>query len=73
MSNTTEMPSDLAAILSDPGVVVRQDAGVFDLIARWVKAPTATASETPTVTYDARLLRELANRAQATRSMTGAS
>lgn len=73
MPNSAETPTDLAAILSDPGVVVAQDARVFELIARWAKAPTTTASETSTITYDTGLLEELAKRTQATRSATGAS
>lgn len=72
MSDSTAMPTDLEAILNDPGIVVRQDALVFDLIARWAKAPTPTASETPNVTYDSGLLEQLAKHTQAARATTGA-
>ena len=38
------IPEDLAKVLEDPGIVVPRDALVFDLIARWAKAPTPTLS-----------------------------
>ncbi len=72
MSEFSQVPADLAAALNDPGVVVRQDALVFELIAQWAKAPTPTVSATSTVTYDVGLLQHLAKQTQAARSTTGA-
>lgn len=39
------MPDDLRRVLSDPSIVIRQDGAVFDLIAKWMKAPTTTGPE----------------------------
>jgi hypothetical protein len=44
MSDADHMPDDLRSVLSDPGIVIRQDAAVFELIARWAHAPAATAT-----------------------------
>lgn len=44
VSALEEMPDDLVEILSDPSVIVPQDAAVFELIAEWMKAPSNTAS-----------------------------
>ena len=41
---TRGMQADLVSVLRDQGVIVPQDAAVFDLIAGWAKAPTPTAS-----------------------------
>jgi hypothetical protein len=72
MPDANHMPDDLRAVLSDPGIVIRQDAAVFDLIARWTHAPAATATANPPVTYDANLLEHLARQTQAARATTGA-
>ena len=71
MPDAENMPKDLQAVLSDPGIVIRQDAAVFDLIARWNRAPSATAAANPTVTYDTNLLEQLAQQAKSTRAATG--
>lgn len=42
--STLSLPTDLASVLRDQSVIVPQDAAVFELIAAWAKAPTATAS-----------------------------
>jgi hypothetical protein len=65
------MPSDLAAVLSDPGIIVPQDELVFELIATWAKAPTPTASATVTAIPDTGLLEHLARQAQAAPATTG--
>lgn len=39
-----EMPADLRRLLEDPGIVIRQDAAVFDLIGKWQKAKATTES-----------------------------
>jgi hypothetical protein len=72
MPDADHMPDDLRAVLSDPGIVIRQDAAVFELIARWTHAPTATATASPPVTYDSELLEHLARQSQASRTITGA-
>jgi hypothetical protein len=41
------LPPDLAAILRDQSVVVPQDARVWELIAKWARAPSNTASADP--------------------------
>lgn len=38
------LPPDLAALLRDPRIIVPQDQGVFELIAKWMNAPSDTAS-----------------------------
>ncbi len=70
MHDTDHMPNDLRAVLSDSGIVVRQDAAVFELIARWTHAPATTAN--PPVAPDASLLEHLAHQTQAVRTTTGA-
>jgi hypothetical protein len=72
MSDADHIPDDLRAVLSDPGIVIRQDAAVFELIARWTHAPAATANANPPVTYDTNLLEHLAGQTQAARAITGA-
>lgn len=71
MSDADHMPNDLRSVLSDPGIVIRQDAAVFDLIARWAHAPTVTATGSPPVTYDANLLEQLARQSQVACATTG--
>jgi len=72
MHDASHMPDDLKGILSDPGIVVRQDAAVFELIARWTHAPAVTAITNPPVASETGLLEHLAHQAQATRATTGA-
>lgn len=43
-----EMPRDLLALLRDPSIVIRQDAAVFELIAKWQNALSPTMSGRPT-------------------------
>ena len=71
MSDADHMPDDLQAVLSDPGIVIRQDAAVFELIARCTRAPAATAAAHPAVTHDGDLLEYLARQAHASRATTG--
>ena len=73
MPDADHMPDDLRGALSNPGIVVRQDAAVFDLIARWTHAPTATATANPKVIYyDTNLLEQLACQTHAAIAVTGA-
>lgn len=44
-----DMPRDLLAVLRDPSIIIRQDAAVFELIAKWQNAPAPTMSG-PTTT-----------------------
>jgi hypothetical protein len=44
VSGIEGLPKDLAVVLRDQSIVVRQDAAVFELIARWQNAPSNTAS-----------------------------
>ncbi|MDQ3934432.1 MAG: hypothetical protein M3340_07340 [Actinomycetota bacterium] len=53
---TRGLPTDLASVLRDQSVIVRQDAAVFELIAAWAKAPSATASADLVVGHDPALL-----------------
>jgi hypothetical protein len=39
LTELIEMPRELARVLKDPGIIVKQDAAVFDLIAKWQNAP----------------------------------
>jgi hypothetical protein len=71
MSEINGLPSDLAAVLKDPGVVVPQDALVFELIARWAKAPTPTLSAPAGVTHDVDMLQQLATQTHIARATTG--
>lgn len=41
---TEGLPADLARVLRDPSVIVTKDAAVFELIAKWMNAPSNTAS-----------------------------
>jgi hypothetical protein len=56
---TRGLPADLASVLRDQSVIVPQDAAVFELIAAWAKAPTATASAEITLTPELGLFEEL--------------
>jgi hypothetical protein len=71
MSEITGIPSDLAAVLKDPGVIVPQDARVFELIAGWAKAPTPTLGAPVSVVYDVNVLQHLASQTQVMRATTG--
>lgn len=42
-----EMPRDLLAVLRDPSIIIRQDAAVFELIAKWQNAPSPTMAGQP--------------------------
>lgn len=46
------LSSDLLAVLRDPGVIVRQDAAVFEQIAKWQAAQSDTPSSIPTEADD---------------------
>lgn len=41
---TCGLPQDLEAVLRDQSIIVPQDAGVFELIAKWANALSNTAS-----------------------------
>lgn len=56
---TLGLPADLAFVLRDQRVIVRQDATVFGLIAAWAKAPTPTASAEITAEPDMGLVEVL--------------
>lgn len=68
---TRDMPADLVSVLRDQSVIVPQDAAVFDLIATWAKAPTATASADVTTTVDMSLVETLLHQTNPTRVTTG--
>ena len=38
------LPDDLARLLRDPSIIVPQDQAVFELVAKWMDAPSDTAS-----------------------------
>lgn len=65
------LPADLASVLRDQSIVVPQDAAVFDMVAAWAKAPSATASAEITVGPDMSLVDALFNQMDAARSTTG--
>lgn len=67
------LPAELAAVLRDQSVVVSQDAGVFELIAAWANAPSATASSTISVAPNAALIEDLYRQSQLSSSTTPAS
>jgi hypothetical protein len=71
MSDVNGIPSDLAAVLKDPGIVVPQDARVFELIATWAKAPTPTLSAPTPVVADLDVLQQLARQTQVAHATTG--
>jgi len=62
------LPAALAVLLRDPSVIVPQDAAVFELIAAWAKAPTATASADVMVTSDGKLFETLRRQTKMTSS-----
>jgi hypothetical protein len=68
---TSGLPADLASVLRDQSVVVPQDAAVFDMIAAWAKAPSATASADIKVEPDLTLVEALYRQTNAARSTTG--
>lgn len=41
---TSGLPRDLASVLRDQSLIVRQDAAVFELMAAWAQAPVTTAT-----------------------------
>lgn len=65
------IPSDLAAVLKDPGVIVPQDTLVFELIAGWANAPTPTVSATTCAVPDIMVLQQLARQTQVGHATTG--
>jgi len=67
---TRGLPADLASVLRDQSLVVRQDAAVLEVIAAWAKAPTHTASAEVTASPDLGLFEALYRQAQATSSTT---
>lgn len=56
---TRGLPADLASVLRDQSVIVPQDAAVFELVAKWAKAPTPTASAEIAISPDLDLFEEL--------------
>lgn len=62
------LPTALALLLRDPSVVVSQDAAVFELIAAWAKAPTATAGADVAVASDGKLFEALRRQTKMTSS-----
>jgi hypothetical protein len=68
---TRGLPADLASVLRDQSIVVPQDAAVFDMVAAWAKAPSATASAEITVGPDMSLVDALFRQMDAARSTTG--
>lgn len=68
---TRGLPADLASVLRDQSVIVPQDTAVFELIAAWAKAPTATASAEVTAP-DLDLFEALYRKTQAASSTTPA-
>ncbi len=68
---TSGLPADLASVLRDQSIVVPQDALVFDMVAAWAKAPSATASAEITVWPDLSLVEALYGQTKAARSTTG--
>ncbi|HEY3462559.1 MAG TPA: hypothetical protein VGK62_03785 [Gaiellaceae bacterium] len=68
---TRGLPADLASVLRDQSVVVPQDAAVFDMVAAWAKAPSATASADLAVGPDMSLVETLYRQTDAARSTTG--
>lgn len=38
------LPPDLVRVLRDPSIIVAKDAVVFELVAKWMDAPSNTAS-----------------------------
>jgi hypothetical protein len=69
---TRALPADLASVLRDQSVIVPQDAAVFELIASWAKAPTATASAEVTLVADTGLFEALYRQTKMTSSTTPA-
>ena len=67
-SVTRGLPATLASLLRDSSVVIPQDAAVFELIAAWAKAPTATASAEVAVTSDGKLFEALRRQTKMTSS-----
>jgi hypothetical protein len=70
---TRGLPTDLTSVLRDQSVIVPQDAAVFELIAAWAKAPTATASAGVTIATDTTLFEALYRQTKMATSTTPAS
>jgi hypothetical protein len=68
---TRGLPADLASVLRDQSIVVPQDAAVFELVAAWAKAPSATASAEISAEPDFTLVEALYRQTNAARATTG--
>jgi tRNA A37 threonylcarbamoyladenosine synthetase subunit TsaC/SUA5/YrdC len=68
---TRSLPADLASVLRNQSIVVPQDAAVFELVAAWAKAPSATASAEISVEPDLTLVEALYRQTNAARATTG--
>ena len=68
---TRGLPADLASVLRDQSIVVPQDAPVFDMVAAWAKAPSATAGADIMVGSDLGLLDALYRQTTGAQSTTG--
>lgn len=68
---TRGLPSNLASVLRDQSLVVPQDAAVFDMVAAWAKAPSATASADLAVGPGLSLVEALYRQTNAAQSTTG--
>lgn len=68
---TRGLPPDLASVLRDQSIIVPQDAAVFELVAAWAKAPSATASAEISAEPDLSLVEALYRQTNAARATTG--
>jgi hypothetical protein len=68
---TRGLPADLASVLRNQSIIVPQDSAVFELVAAWAKAPSATASAEISVEPDLTLVEALYRQANAARATTG--
>jgi hypothetical protein len=70
---THGLPPDLAAVLRDQSVIVPQDAAVFEVIGKWAKAKSPTASANLVVETNSDLMETLRYQSQAGSSTTPAA
>lgn len=68
---TRGLPADLASVLRDQSIVVPQDAAVFELVAAWARAPSATASAEISAEPDLTLVEALYRQTNAAQATTG--
>jgi tRNA A37 threonylcarbamoyladenosine synthetase subunit TsaC/SUA5/YrdC len=68
---TRGLPADLVSALRDQSIVVPQDAAVFELVAAWAKAPSATASAEISAEPDLTLVEALYRQTNAAHATTG--